>query len=210
MFTNSQNKILFLYALLNAYYLYGVLSVSIQDIFPRLVRVVRHVIKSVELTQTKHRTAVSIVGVFDQYLDNNSYFNIILNNQWQLFLCQSLSVMSASHCTCGNAVYRCTHKPRQFWRCWCQWRYRSYLLATLAPADFRQWRHLVLPGSGCWSRFSSLFRSVWHYRNLSSLPSLGTQPGMAPILGSKKYLFGKILDQSQEGKNLTLGVFYST
>lgn len=95
------------------------------------------------------------------------------------------SVMSASQCTCSHAVFWCTHKPRQFWRCWCQWRYRSYLLATLAPADFRQWCHLVLPGSGCWSRFSSLLRSVWHYRNLLNLPSLGTQPGMAPILGSK-------------------------
>lgn len=98
IFTNSQSKkILFLLKLLNPFYLYGVLSVSIQDIFPRLVRVVHRVIKSVDLTQTKHRTAVSIVGVFNQHLDNNLYFNIILNNQWQLIPCQSLSVMSASH-----------------------------------------------------------------------------------------------------------------
>lgn len=74
--TNSQSKkILFFLDLLNPFYLYGVPSVSIQDIFPRLVRVVRLVIKSVDLTQTKHRTAVSIVGVFNQHLDNNSYFN---------------------------------------------------------------------------------------------------------------------------------------
>lgn len=98
IFTNSQSKkILILLKLLNPFYLYGVLSVSIQDIFPRLVRVVHLVIKSVDLTQTKHRTAVSIVGVFNQHLDNNLYFNIILNNQWQLIPCQSLSVMSASH-----------------------------------------------------------------------------------------------------------------
>lgn len=98
IFTNSQSKkILFLLKLLNPFYLYGVPSVSIQDIFPRLVRVVHRVIKSVDLTQTKHRTAVSIVGVFNQHLDNNLYFNIILNNQWQLIPCQSLSVMSASH-----------------------------------------------------------------------------------------------------------------
>lgn len=83
IFTNSQSKkILFLLELQNPFYLYGVASVSIQDIFPRLVRVVRRVIKSVDLTQTKHRTAVSIVGVFNQHLDNNnSYFNIISNNQ---------------------------------------------------------------------------------------------------------------------------------
>lgn len=81
IFTNSQSKkILFLLKLLNPFYLYGVPSVSIQDIFPRLVRVVHRVIKSVDLTQTKHRTAVSIVGVFNQHLDNNSYLNIILNN----------------------------------------------------------------------------------------------------------------------------------
>lgn len=103
-FTNSQSKkILFLLELQNPFYLYGVASVSIQDIFPRLVRVVRRVIKSVDLTQTKHRTAVSIVGVFNQHLDNNnSYFNIISNNQWQLIPCQSLSVMSASHYTFSN------------------------------------------------------------------------------------------------------------
>lgn len=101
--TNSQSKkILSLLELLNPFYLYGVLSVSIQDIFPCLVRVVRRVIKSVDLTQTKHRTAVSIVGVFNQHLQNNSYFNIISNNQWQLIPCQSLSVMSASHYTFGN------------------------------------------------------------------------------------------------------------
>lgn len=103
-FTNSQSKkILFLLELQNPFYLYGVASVSIQDIFPRLVRVVRRVIKSVDLTQTKHRTAVSIVGVFNQHLaNNNSYFNIISNNQWQLIPCQSLSVMSASHYTFSN------------------------------------------------------------------------------------------------------------
>lgn len=96
-------QILFLLELQNPFYLYGVASVSIQDIFPRLVRVVRRVIKSVDLTQTKHRTAVSIVSVFNQHLDNNnSYFNIISNNQWQLIPCQSLSVMSASHYTFSN------------------------------------------------------------------------------------------------------------
>lgn len=100
--TNSQSKILFLLELLNPFYLYGVLSVSIQDIFIRLVHVVCHVIKSVDPTQTKHRTAVSIVAVFNQHLDNNSYFNIILNNQRQLIPCQSLSVMSASHYTFSN------------------------------------------------------------------------------------------------------------
>lgn len=53
--TNSQSKkFLFLLELQNPFYLYGVLSVSIQDIFPRLVRVVHRVIKSVDLTQTKH------------------------------------------------------------------------------------------------------------------------------------------------------------
>lgn len=53
--TNSQSKkVLFSLELQNPFYLYGVLSVSIQDIFPRLVRVVHRVIKSVDLTQTKH------------------------------------------------------------------------------------------------------------------------------------------------------------